>query len=77
MCLFQSGHDIPPLVRLSLRTLQYLVIPLLSLSILTVGFIHLDACPAQPLLPVWHSVAGASGLIVPFLYLLGRNSPNI
>ena len=25
MCLFQSGKDIPPFVRLSLRTLQYLV----------------------------------------------------
>ncbi len=41
MCIFQSGSDIPPLVRLSLRTLQYLVIPLLSLAILCIGVLHL------------------------------------
>ncbi len=41
MCIFQSGSDIPPLVRLSLRTLQYLVVPLLSLSILCIGALHL------------------------------------
>ena len=73
MCVFQSGQDIPPLVRLSLRTLQYLVIPLLSLSMVCVGSLHLDDCPAQKLLPVWHVIAGASGLIVPFLYLLFDN----
>ena len=73
MCLFQSSEDIPPLVRLSLRTLQYLVIPLLSISLIAIGSIHIDQCPAQPLLPVWHVVAGASGLLVPILYLLFDN----
>lgn len=73
MCLFQSSEDIPPLVRLSLRTLQYLVIPLLSISLIAIGSIHIDQCPAQPLLPVWHVVAGASGLLVPSLYLLFDN----
>ena len=70
MCLFQSGEDIPAFVRLSLRTLQYLVIPLLSVAILAVGALHLGECPAQPYLPIWHIVAGSSGLIVPVLYLL-------
>ena len=70
MCIFQSGQDIPPLVRLSLRTLQYLVIPLLSLAILVVGSLHLGQCDAQPLLPAWHIVAGASGLLTPIFYLL-------
>ena len=70
MCIFQSGKDIPPLVRLSLRTLQYLVIPLLSLAILVVGSLHLGQCEAQPLLPAWHVVAGASGLVTPVFYLL-------
>lgn len=73
MCLFQSSEDIPALVRLSLRTLQYLVIPLLSISLITIGSIHIDQCPAQPLLPVWHVVAGASGLFVPILYVLFDN----
>lgn len=70
MCLFQSGKDIPPFVRLSLRTLQYLVIPLLSLSIVIVGALHIDDCKIQPLLPIWHIVAGSSGLCTPFFYLL-------
>ena len=70
MCLFQSSEDIPPLVRLSLRTLQYLVIPLLSISLIAIGSIHFEDCPAQPLLPVWHIVAGASGLLVPILYII-------
>jgi len=70
MCLFQSGKDIPPFVRLSLRTLQYLVIPLLSLAIVIVGALHLGDCQVQPLLPIWHIVAGASGLCTPFFYLL-------
>ena len=70
MCIFQSGQDIPPLVRISLRTLQYLVIPLLSLAILVVGAIHLGKCSQQPLLPVWHIIAGSSGLLTPVFYLL-------
>ncbi len=70
MCIFQSGHDIPPLVRLALRTLQYLVIPLLSTAIICVGVLHLGECAPQPLLPVWHIVAGASGLATPVFYLL-------
>ena len=32
--------------------------------------LHLDGCSSQPLLPVWHIVAGSTGLIVPLLYLL-------
>lgn len=73
MCLFQSGKDIPPFVRLALRTLQYLVIPLLSLSIMIVGVLHLGDCQIQPLLPIWHIVAGSSGLCTPFFYLLFDN----
>ncbi len=26
-------------------------------------------CPSEPRLPLWHVVAGASGLLVPLLYL--------
>ena len=37
MCIFTSDTEIPGHVRLSTRTLQYLIIPLLSLSLLTVG----------------------------------------
>ena len=70
MCVFQSGKDIPPLVRLALRTLQYFVIPLLSLAILFVGAFHYGQCAAQPNLPLWHVIAGASGLCTPFLYLI-------
>ena len=32
--------------------------------------LHLEHCPGQPLLPVWHIVAGSTGLLVPLLYLL-------
>lgn len=70
MCIFQSGKDIPTVVRISLRTLQYLVIPLMSLAILVVGSMYTDKCESQPLLPVWHIVAGASGLCTPIFYLL-------
>ena len=70
MCIFQSGKDIPTLVRISLRTLQYLIIPLMSMAILVVGSMHLGKCAAQPLLPIWHVVAGASGLLTPIFYLL-------
>lgn len=70
MCIFQSGKDIPPLVRISLRTLQYLVAPLLSLAILVVGALHIGRCQGQPLLPVWHVVAGSTGLLTPLFYLL-------
>ena len=34
------------------------------------GVLDFSDCPAQPLLPVWHIVAGSSGLVVPVLYLL-------
>ena len=51
------------------KFLQYLVIPLLSLSIMAVGSHKLGKCPGQPNLPVWHIVAGASGLLAPLLYL--------
>lgn len=70
MCIFQSGKDIPTGVRISLRTLQYLVIPLMSMSILVVGSMYLGECESQPLLPVWHLVAGASGILTPIFYLL-------
>ena len=46
------------------------VIPLLSLAIVIVGALHLGDCQVQPLLPIWHIVAGASGLCTPFFYLL-------
>ena len=46
------------------------VIPLLSLSIVIVGALHIDDCKIQPLLPIWHIVAGSSGLCTPFFYLL-------
>ena len=70
MCIFQSGKDIPTVVRISLRTIQYLVIPLMSIAILVVGSMHLGKCDAQHLLPVWHIVAGTSGMLVPIFYLL-------
>lgn len=70
MCIFQSGKDIPTVVRISLRTLQYLVIPLMSMSILVVGSMYTDKCGSTPLLPVWHIVAGASGILTPIFYLL-------
>ena len=63
MGIFQSGRDMPTLVRISLRTLQYLVIPLLSIAVLVFGSTHLGQCKAQPLLPVWHIVAGVSGML--------------
>ena len=61
------------------------VIPLLSLSIAIVGGLHLGECEIQPLLPIWHIVAGTSGICTPFLYLLfdevnpwlSRRYPNI
>ena len=37
MCIFTSDTEIPGHVRLSTRTLQYLIIPLLSLALLIVG----------------------------------------
>eukprot|EP00092_Neocalanus_flemingeri_P009257 GFUD01009963.1.p1 GENE.GFUD01009963.1~~GFUD01009963.1.p1 ORF type:complete len:360 (+),score=44.02 GFUD01009963.1:326-1405(+) len=70
MCIFTSDKDIPGHVRLSTRTLQYLIIPLLSAALLVVGVLNINGCAAQPLLPVWHIVAGSTGLIVPLLYLL-------
>jgi len=70
MCIFTSDKDIPGNVRLSTRTLQYLIIPLLSAALLVIGVLHVNGCDAQPLLPVWHIVAGSTGLIVPLLYLL-------
>jgi len=70
MCIFTSDKDIPGHVRLSTRTLQYLVIPLLSLALLIVGVLNLSSCSGEPLLPVWHVVAGSTGLLVPLLYLL-------
>lgn len=70
MCVFTNDKDIPPSVRLSTRTLQYLVIPIFSAAILIVGILHLHDCPSEPLLPVWHVVAGITGLLVPLLYLL-------
>ncbi|XP_023337827.1 uncharacterized protein LOC111708624 [Eurytemora carolleeae] len=70
MCIFTNDKDIPTYVRLSTRALQYLIIPLLSIAIISVGGHHLEDCPAQPNLPIWHIVAGCSGLLVPILYLL-------
>ena len=37
MCIFTSDKDIPGHVRLTTRTLQYLIIPLLSAALLVVG----------------------------------------
>ena len=37
MCIFTSDKDIPGNVRLSTRTLQYLIIPLLSAALLVIG----------------------------------------
>lgn len=70
MCIFTSDKDIPGHVRLTTRTLQYLIIPLLSAALLVVGILHVHDCQAQPLLPIWHIVAGSTGLVVPLLYLL-------
>jgi len=70
MCLFQHKADLPPTIRVALIILQYMVIPLLSLAIVIVGALHINDCQVQPLLPIWHIVAGASGLCTPFFYLL-------
>jgi len=70
MCIFTSDKDIPGHVRLTTRTLQYLIIPLLSAALLVVGILHVHDCSSQPLLPIWHIVAGSTGLVVPLLYLL-------
>ena len=59
---------ITPLVPLKLMSFQ--VIPLLSLAIAIVGGLHLGDCKVQPLLPIWHIVAGSSGICTPFFYLL-------
>eukprot|EP00088_Acartia_fossae_P028680 TRINITY_DN29494_c0_g1_i4.p1 TRINITY_DN29494_c0_g1~~TRINITY_DN29494_c0_g1_i4.p1 ORF type:complete len:363 (+),score=5.24 TRINITY_DN29494_c0_g1_i4:68-1156(+) len=73
MCIFTNDKDIPPYVRISTRTLQYFVIPILSIALITVGSKHLSDCPGQTNLPIWHIVAGASGLLVPVLYILFDN----
>jgi len=70
MCIFTNDKDIPSYVRLATRSLQYLVVPLLSIAILIVGSRHLDDCPAQPYIPIWHIVAGCSGILLPVLYIL-------
>jgi len=70
MCIFTSDKDIPGHVRLTTRTLQYLIIPLLSAALLVVGILNVHNCSSQPLLPIWHIVAGSTGLVVPLLYLL-------
>lgn len=70
MCIFTNDKDIPPYVRISTRTLQYFVIPILSIALITVGCQHISDCPDQNYLPIWHIVAGCSGLLVPFLYIL-------
>lgn len=70
MCIFTSDKDIPGHVRLTTRTLQYFIIPLLSAALLIIGILHVHDCASQPLLPVWHIVAGSTGLVVPLLYLL-------
>ena len=38
-----------------------------------VGSLHLGDCHVQPLLPIWHIIAGSSGLCTPFFYLLFDN----
>ena len=40
MCIFTSDKDIPGHVRLTTRTLQYLIIPLLSAALLVIGKIN-------------------------------------
>ncbi len=52
---------------MNFRTLQYLVIPLLSLGIFAVGIIHLGNCTSQPYLPIWQIVAGTSGVVLWFI----------
>jgi len=70
MCIFTNDKDIPQYVRISTRTLQYFVIPILSIALIAVGSQHLSDCPGQSNLPVWHIVAGSSGLLIPMLYIL-------
>ena len=43
MCIFTSDKDIPGHVRLTTRTLQYLIIPLLSAALLVVGTVHISS----------------------------------
>lgn len=55
MCIFTSDKDIPGHVRLTTRTLQYLIIPLLSAALLVVGTIvdiYIFKLPTQVLLTI-------------------------
>ena len=64
MCLFVTFSELPPSVGLALRTLQYFVIPVMSLAILVMGGLYLGQCPSHPMLPLWHLVAGkAKGIV--------------
>ena len=41
---------------------------LISIFILILGSRHLDDCPAQPYIPIWHIVAGCSGILCKIQY---------
>ena len=55
MCIFTSDKDIPGHVRLTTRTLQYLIIPLLSAALLVVGnpWIHFVLLISRILGALW------------------------
>ena len=38
-----------------------------DIKIFVAGILHVHDCSSQPLLPVWHIVAGSTGLVVVFL----------
>ena len=59
-----------PLPGIWLKSLQSPRHEQLFIPTLISGLLHIDDCTAQPLLPVWHVVAGSTGLVVPLLYLL-------
>ena len=76
MCIFTSDKDIPGHVRLTTRTLQYLIIPLLSAALLVVGnqtFTNVGLILAQrsclKLLLLYPSInIGNLDMIVNYLY---------
>ena len=41
-----------------------------DIKIFVAGILHVHDCSSQPLLPVWHIVAGSTGLVVFFLSFL-------
>ena len=68
MCIFTSDKDIPGHVRLTTRTLQYLIIPLLSAALLVVGqLLHL-----KETMMMFASISLVESLMFPPILQLSR-----